>query len=122
MNPKTELGFWSLPRVLMDRFPEVATGVKKLFEAEEKAGGRPQPHAFLEAYLLPLASGQRGAGARTRAFALLEELLNHQDEDLVSAAILNVIEPLASERATLRKAMGAAGPTTRSWLDRRAAR
>jgi hypothetical protein len=115
---ESELDYWSLPMVLMERFPEVRAEVEGHLLSEWDAGRKLPPHELLEGYFLRLLiSGcqQKQEELARRACAFLETLLGHTDEDLVSAALMNVLEPIRENAAWAAAARPYLGPRALGW-------
>jgi hypothetical protein len=114
-----ELTFWNIPEVLAHTFPELRLQITEHLREARQAQARPYPHQFLESYLLPrltTVTPTREAGTRQRALTLLEQLLGHEDEDLVSATLLNVLEPLVDNPTWMQRVESELGPNALHWI------
>lgn len=122
----SDFDFWNVPSALADRFPHLAPAIERHLSSLREHRQQPYPHEFLESYLLPLLvsacdEDPRGDLAR-RASAFLEELLDHGDEDVVSATLLNVVEPIVDSTERYPTVRPCLGPLALRWVDELSAR
>lgn len=106
-------GFFSLPEFLIERFPAWKEELEADYAFWCESNIQPYPHTFLENYLLQeiLTATREGASERAAfAFQILEELLAAEDGDLAEAALLSVVEPLATHPELFESAARFMGP------------
>jgi hypothetical protein len=108
--------FWTVPEFLIETFPELKDDIEAEYFSWCDFGQRPYPHTFLEYYVLvPL---MKDTPLAPRAGAALETVIQSEDEDLVSAGLLSVIDILASDDAAVAAARPHLGPTSADWMER----
>jgi hypothetical protein len=115
-----DLTFYTLPDFLIAEFPELREDIESEYFAYLSVCANPYPHVFLSSYLTPMLIGSTEVSdeQRRRAGAILETVLNAQDQDLSEAALLEVCDGLSGEPDLLARAWPWLGPTAREWITR----
>ena len=101
----------------MREFPHLKSEIEEEYLSAVSAHTNAYPHPFLENYLLPVLTGDI-AGDRSRAGALLDELLASKDEDLASAALTSVLEMIAGSPELRTRTRPYLGAIATEWLAR----
>ena len=101
----------------MQQFPHLKSEIETEYLFWSQSVANPYPHFFLETFLLRILVGEI-SGDRKRAGEILDELLLAKDEDLASAALTSVLEPLAGAAELRDAARPYLGPTATEWLAR----
>jgi hypothetical protein len=110
--------FFGMAEFLIDRYPAWREEIEAEYTYWCDANIQPYPQTFLENYLLQeiLASTSESATERAAyAFAVLEEILLAEDDDVVNAGLLSIVDPLATTPALFASAAPYMTPAVARW-------
>jgi hypothetical protein len=113
--------WYTFPDFLIEQFPDLRSEIEEDYYYWLSAQSNPYPHVFLMEILGPILFGQHrlsGAPERTRAGAILDQLLVSSDEELAEAALTAIFEVLRDDTKARESAWPFLGPIARDWLSR----
>lgn len=110
--------FFGMAEFLIERFPAWQQEIEDEYAYYCDSNIEPYPQMFLENYLLQelISSTRDGAAERAAyAFAVLEEIMLAEDDDVVNAALLSIVDPIATTPELFASAAPYMPPCVARW-------
>jgi hypothetical protein len=110
--------FFGMAEFLIERYPAWRWEIEAEYAFWCDANTQPYPQTFLENYLLQeiLDSTRDGSAERAAyAFGVLEEILLAEDDDVVNAGLLSIVDPVATTPELFASAARYMPPAVARW-------